>query len=92
MKKVFNTSETFGHVYYTSIDEQLKHWEEEPYEAMAELEIAEAQVDEEECRANAYKAIAEKLHNNMDELQIAYLEAREAYIKWEQMCIEKGVY
>lgn len=92
MKKTFDASETFGHTYYTSIDEQFKHWEEEPFEFMMEMDIAEQVEDEEARRKQAYSAIAEKLHNEMEELRVAYLGARDAYIKWCQVCVEKGVY
>lgn len=92
MRKVHDVNEVFGHEYWTSIDEQLNKWDNEPFEFMMEMDIAEAQVEEEERRAAAYKAIAEKLHNEMEELRVAYLSARDAYIKWSQVCVEKGVF
>ena len=92
MRKVFDVNETFGHEYWTSIDEQLAHWDNEPYEFMMEMDIAEQTEEEENRRKQAYLAIAEKLHNEMEELRVAYLGARDAYIKWAQVCVEKEVY
>lgn len=92
MKRIFNATETFGHEYYDRIDEQLEKWENEPYEVMAEMEIAEMAEEDKARRDQAYLAIAEKLHNEMDKLRQEYLEVRKAYIEWSKVCVERGLF
>ena len=92
MKKTFNARETFGHKYWTSIDEQLNHWENEPYEAMMEMEIAEQVEEEKAHRSQAYLAIAEKLYNEMEGARAEYEGARQAYESWTEVCAQKGIY
>lgn len=94
MKRVINAKGTeFGHTYYTSIDEQLAHWESEPIEFYYECEMAEV---EEEMRQHAYLVILDKL---FDAAEAAIKEGHlsesiaigEVYNDWIKICKKAGV-
>ena len=72
-------------------EKELEQIHEEMVDELYQKQYEEEKADEER-RNQAYLIIAEKLHNEMEELRVNYLKARSAYIEWTKICVERGLY